>query len=335
MSIKLLIFDLDGTLVDTAADITEALNHAVAPHVQTTFSEARTASLIGDGITSLIEKAMHGTNGMARDDARKRFLDYYSRNIANHSRPYPNVAKTLKKLSVFKKAVVTNKREALSVKLLESLDLASRFWMVIGGDSTSEKKPSAVPIRRALELAGVTPREALVVGDSPVDIRAASNAGVRSVAVTYGYNEPTTLAGADHTINDMGDLIKLLLKIKAIEEKRREERHPIPPVYQKYIKLKMQSGQEYLQATLLDFSEHGIMLKSIVPFSPGQVVECVATVPKSLTRMVLFKAVIRHCEPSDEDFIIGAEIQSVSDETWFRVFKKILAFIKERENAVF
>jgi phosphoglycolate phosphatase len=177
MPLKLIIFDLDGTLVDTARDITEALNHTTKPHGLRPMSVEEVKALIGEGTTRLIEKAL-APLGETLDDAikevtLKRFLDYYSENLAVHSRLYPNVKETLWKLTAFERAVLSNKREDLSRRLLEDLGVAGGFSLIAGSDTTSSKKPSPEPVRYVLEKTGTRPEEALMIGDSPYDIEAA------------------------------------------------------------------------------------------------------------------------------------------------------------------
>jgi phosphoglycolate phosphatase len=223
MPFKLIIFDLDGTLVDTARDITEALNHAIKPHGLGPVSVEETTSLIGEGTTRLIEKALAPLGeklGEANDEAvkavLKSFLDYYSENLAMHSRLYPNVKETLWKLTVFEKAVLSNKREDLSRRLLEDLGVAGEFTLIAGSDTTSSRKPSPEPVRYVLRATGTRPEDALMIGDSPYDIEAAKGAGVKTVAVTYGYRDRALLKDADHVIEDMGELPPLLKKMKSV-----------------------------------------------------------------------------------------------------------------------
>jgi phosphoglycolate phosphatase len=221
MSIKLLIFDLDGTLVDTARDITEALNHAIAPHGLGPAGVEEVKALIGEGTTRLIEKALSPL-GEANDETvkavLKSFLDYYSENLSVHSRLYPNVRETLRKLRAFEKAVLSNKREDLSRRLLEDLGVAGEFTLIAGSDTTSSKKPSPEPVRYVLEKTGARAENALMVGDSPYDIEAAKGAGVKTVAVTYGYRDRALLKDADFVMEDLGELVPLLARLGSLKE---------------------------------------------------------------------------------------------------------------------
>lgn len=220
MSIKLLIFDLDGTLVDTARDITEALNHAIRPHGLGPVSVEETTALIGEGTTRLIEKALSPLGKPDEETVKvvlKSFLDYYSENLAVHSSLYPNVEETLLKLRDFEKAVLSNKREDLSRRLLKDLGIAGEFILIAGSDTTSSKKPSPEPVRYVLDKTGARPDEALMVGDSPYDIEAAKGAGVKTVAVTYGFRDRALLKDAAYMIDDMEGLVPLIIKIESLK----------------------------------------------------------------------------------------------------------------------
>jgi phosphoglycolate phosphatase len=216
MPVKLILFDLDGTLVDTSKDITNALNYALGLFGSKSFTVDETEKLIGEGLTKLMEKAL-GEEGVGLKDAvMKEFLDYYSAHITDNSSLYPFVGEILQKLAGFKKAIISNKREYLSVKLLEELDILKYFDLVIGSDTAPERKPSPVPVMYALSKLGVKPQEAVIVGDSNYDIEAGRKAGMRTVAVTYGYGEKGYLAGADHVIGSFNDL-PLILDISSSE----------------------------------------------------------------------------------------------------------------------
>jgi phosphoglycolate phosphatase len=210
MAIKLIIFDLDGTLVDTRIDITNALNYVLKPYGLKDLTVDDTVKMVGEGITRLIEKALGDEKIQARDNVIKRFLDYYSEHLIDYSSIYPYVRETLDKLNGYKKAVISNKREYLSTELLGKLDLLKYFNLVIGSDTTSERKPSAIPVIHAVTKFGVGPQESIMVGDSNYDIEAGKKAGVKTVAVTYGYRERQYLMDADYMIDSIEELLELL-----------------------------------------------------------------------------------------------------------------------------
>ena len=207
MKIKLIIFDLDGTLVNSIADITNALNYAIEPYGFEQLTVERTTSLVGEGVTRLIEKLLGLKAAALKDAVLKRFLDYYSEHLTDKTVPYPGVYETLEMLRNYRKAVISNKREDLSRRLLESLGLSGYFDIIWGSDSVSEKKPSPVPVLEMLKKVSCGPAEAIIVGDSNYDIEAGRSAGVRTVAVSYGYRHISLLKDADFIIDNMKDLI--------------------------------------------------------------------------------------------------------------------------------
>ncbi len=207
MKIKLIIFDLDGTLVNSIADITNALNYAIGPYGFEQLTVERTTSLVGEGVTRLIEKLVGQKAADLKDVVLKRFLDYYSEHLTDLTVPYPGVRETLEMLGNYRKAVISNKREDLSRRLLEDLGLSGYFDIIWGSDSVPEKKPSPVPVLEMLKKVSCGPDEAVMVGDSNYDIEAGRAAGVRTVAVSYGYRHVSLLKDADFIIDNMKELI--------------------------------------------------------------------------------------------------------------------------------
>ena len=210
MPIKLILFDLDGTLVNTSKDLTNALNYAMKPYGLKELAVEDTVKLVGEGITRLIEKALMNKSAQQIRKATERFLDYYSKHLTDFSTIYPGVAETLEKLHNYKKAVISNKRENLSVKLLDDLGLLKYFNLVVGSDTTSGKKPSPIPIFYILKLLHVTPDKAVIVGDSTFDIKAGKKAGIKTIAVTYGFRDKNLLLDADYIIDRFNDLPSVL-----------------------------------------------------------------------------------------------------------------------------
>ncbi|HLB05489.1 MAG TPA: HAD-IA family hydrolase [Thermodesulfobacteriota bacterium] len=210
MPIKLIIFDLDGTLVNSIADITNSLNYATEPYGFAPKTPEEVAALVGEGITKVIERVLGDERLLLRDEVVRRFLEFYSEHIIDNTSLYPGVRETLNRLNGFKKAIISNKREALSIKVLEGLDLLRFFDLVIGSDSTSEKKPSPVPVLHVLSTLGLGPEDAIMVGDSELDIEAGKRAGVKTVGVTYGYRKRIFLKDADFIINEFEDLLSIV-----------------------------------------------------------------------------------------------------------------------------
>jgi len=213
VKIKLIIFDLDGTLVDSSIDITNALNYAIAPYDIEKIQGQKTIRLIGEGLTRLIEKLLGEDKAGIKPDVLKRFLYYYGEHLADFTRPYQGVTETLEKLENYKKAVISNKREAFSKKLLAELHLSEYFDVILGSDSVAEKKPSPAPVYKVLEIMSLTPEEAVIVGDSNFDIEAGNAAGLKTIGVSYGYRDASTLKDADFIIDDIKALV---LKLKEL-----------------------------------------------------------------------------------------------------------------------
>ena len=206
MKIKLIIFDLDGTLVNTSIDITNALNYAIGPYGLEKLTVARTISMVGEGITTLIGRLLGESGAELKSVVLSRFLDYYSLHLNDFSAAYPGVCETLERLGGYRKAVISNKRTDLSRRLLENLGLADYFDFIWGSDSVPEKKPSPVPVLEMLKKTGCVPDEAVIVGDSNFDIEAGRAAGVRTVAVSYGFRDAGLLKDADFIIDSMTEL---------------------------------------------------------------------------------------------------------------------------------
>ncbi len=213
--VRHIIFDLDGTLVDSSLDITNALNHALMPHGLPPLTVEKTITLVGEGIGRLIEKVLPEELSLKKDRILSDFLKYYEEHISEHSHLYPGVTETLDMLKGRVLSVVTNKRERLSVRLLEDLGIARYFRSIIGPDTAGEKKPSPRPALLACERAGAEREETVMVGDSDIDIQTGKAAGLVTIAVPYGYRPPEMLKGADFILRkDLRDLPPLLEEIE-------------------------------------------------------------------------------------------------------------------------
>ncbi len=217
LMIKLLIFDLDGTLLNTSVDITNAINHALKPFGVNPLSVEKIKSMVGSGITKLIESLIpsgkNSTDTVSRetkDKTLERFIEHYSTHLLDNTRPYPGVQNTLSKLGIYKKAVISNKRESLSREVLEGTGLSGFFSVILGSDSVSEKKPSPVPIIEVLKKIRVSKDETIIIGDSNFDIEAGRAAGIKTVAVTYGYRDREALKDADYLIDSFDELLTIL-----------------------------------------------------------------------------------------------------------------------------
>ncbi|MCC5886146.1 MAG: phosphoglycolate phosphatase [Gammaproteobacteria bacterium] len=214
------LLDLDGTLVDSAPDLHGALEATLHRHGHDTVSEQLVRKFVGAGARVLIERALAAIYPQADaqqaalahiDELHAHFLEYYAGHIADRSQPYPGVRETLVALGQrgIALAVVTNKYEGLSRQLLEALDLSGHFGAVVGGDTLPVRKPDPGPLLEACRQLGSDPAQTVMVGDSITDIRAARNADMPVICVSYGYNhgEDIHSAGADRVVDSLQGLI--------------------------------------------------------------------------------------------------------------------------------
>lgn len=218
--IKLLIFDLDGTLADTAQDIADAVNYALKPFVQRTYSVEETKAMVGSGISRLLASLLPENSEQNRETVLNRFLEYYSDHVIDNTTLYPHVKETLSSLKGYKKAVVSNKREALSKRVIEGLGIIHFFDVIFGSDSVPEIKPSPVPILTLLERFGASRDEAVIIGDSNYDVEAGRAAGVTTIAVTYGFRKRDVLKEADFIIDRFNELLNIIPYINEIRIRR-------------------------------------------------------------------------------------------------------------------
>ena len=185
---KLLIFDLDGTLIDSVPDLTEAINKTFNELGIDNVTEDEVRNYLGNGARTLIERALKNKNDQnLLQEALKIFKNHYKNNVCVKTSLYPGVKETLEKLPN-KKAIVTNKPYEFVGEILKTLGIDGHFEMYIGGESLPEKKPSPLPLLYVCEKMGFEPENSVMIGDSKNDIIAAKKAGIKSIAVNYGYN---------------------------------------------------------------------------------------------------------------------------------------------------
>ena len=212
-TIKLLIFDLDGTLVNSQFDITDGINHALTSMNRTPLSEEHVQRLVGGGVKKLVELAYSNTSDeIVLAQALKLFNEYYHNNLTTKTKPYNGILDVLKHFSKLKKAVYSNKPHPLTTRVINQLDLDCFFDIIIGSDHSKYKpKPSSEGVEIILKSLNTLPEHTLFIGDSTHDIHAGQEAGVLTCAVTYGYRDEKILANEnpDFLINTPTDLIKL------------------------------------------------------------------------------------------------------------------------------
>ncbi|CCQ72757.1 phosphoglycolate phosphatase [Magnetospira sp. QH-2] len=207
---KAIIFDLDGTLVDSAPDLMNALNKTLVQEGRAALPIESVRNMIGDGVPVLVERGFAATGEEATGEYLKAriedFMGYYEGHNTDETVPYPGIIKVLDDLKAsghYTLGVCTNKPQAPTVEILAELHLAHYFSAVLGGDACDVKKPDPGHIFATLDALGVAPEHALLVGDSPNDAYAARDAGVPGILVSFGYtripvNELPSVAVIDH-----------------------------------------------------------------------------------------------------------------------------------------
>jgi phosphoglycolate phosphatase len=230
MSQPLALFDLDGTLVDSAPDISHALNSALISSSLPAVGEQIVRSYIGEGAQRLVHRAItRQYEGVANinlyDQVSKKFLNNYAKNIFIKSKIYPKVEETLQELKIreIDLGCVTNKPYEFAISLLKAAGLFNYFAVVVGGDSLSKKKPNPAPIIYAIKKLGAKKKYTSMIGDSLTDLNAAKNAGVQSICVSYGYSGGIDLSthNPDRIINSMEELPKVIMSLSISPNKNR------------------------------------------------------------------------------------------------------------------
>lgn len=214
---KLVIFDLDGTLLNTIADLAQSTNHALSMIGYPTHEESAYNFMVGNGINKLFERAL--PEGEKSEEnvlhVRKEFIPYYDVHNADKSRPYPGIPELLEQLQLqgLQIAVASNKYQAATQKLIAHYFPGIRFIAVFGQREGVNVKPDPTIVEDILTIAKVNKEEVLYVGDSGVDMQTAINAGVTSCGVTWGFRPRTELEEfrPDYIVDKAEDIIDLLL----------------------------------------------------------------------------------------------------------------------------
>jgi len=215
---QVILFDLDGTLIDSAPDLALAINHMLTTLGKETFSDDLIRSWVGNGAQVIVKRGLSGKADFDTDidpalfeKALDIFLTFYAKNLCVDTVTYPNVRSTLKILKAqgYRLVIVTNKPFDFIQPILEGLGLTGLFELLLGGDSLPERKPSALPLLHVCEKLSVTPEQCVMVGDSKNDILAANAAQMQSIGLTYGYNYGEDIAEhlPDAVFSDFADII--------------------------------------------------------------------------------------------------------------------------------
>ncbi|MBI5180552.1 MAG: HAD-IA family hydrolase [Nitrospirae bacterium] len=194
---ELIIFDLDGTLIDSRIDIANSVNYTLKQLGLSPLDEKIILGYIGDGVRSLIERALLPSNLNLFEKGLSTFLAYYSEHLLDNTFFFPGVTETLKFFADKKMAVISNKLEVLSINTLKGLGIFSFFKSVVGGDSLEKKKPAPEPVLKVLNDLNVAKEKAIIVGDSYVDIEAGKGAQIMTCGVTYGFKSRDAILKAE------------------------------------------------------------------------------------------------------------------------------------------
>jgi phosphoglycolate phosphatase len=225
MGFDLLIFDFDGTLVDTRLDITNAVNDMLARFGKPRKGVEEVTSYVGDGIVKIVERSMgtvgagieetgdkeSGTPGASLGEAVSVFRESYARRLLENTAPYPGVLEALAGLDGRVKAILTNKAYEYTKAISDGLGLTPHFALILGGDSVKSRKPATEGVELILDRTGIPRERAVMIGDGPNDVLTAKNAGIPSIYVTYGFNPPRAVESLapDFIIDDPREIIDI------------------------------------------------------------------------------------------------------------------------------
>lgn len=218
---KMILIDVDGTLVDSVPDLAFCVDEMMARLGRPPHGESSVRNWVGNGVERLVRRALVGQLDGEPDEAEFEraypiFLDLYAQNTAERSKLYPGVIEGLNYLreNGYALGCVTNKAARFTLPLLEQLQILDRFGIVVSGDTLERKKPDPMPLLHAAEHFGVAPADALMIGDSVSDVTAARAAGFGIICMSYGYNHGQDIrtANPDAVIDGMSELAGLIAR---------------------------------------------------------------------------------------------------------------------------
>ena len=209
LDMRLIIFDLDGTLIDSKNDIADSVNYTLKRLHLPSLQNSLIYSYVGNGVLPLLEKVISCSNKKSNlENALKVFRKHYEEHLLDSTRLYPGVMEILKHFSDVNMGLVSNKPERFVKKILKGLNVDCFFSVVIGGDSLKTKKPEPEGVNMIRNRFGVNLHETVIVGDGGVDIETGKEAGIHTCGVSYGLRDRKELveAGAEIIIDDILEL---------------------------------------------------------------------------------------------------------------------------------
>lgn len=214
---SLVVFDLDGTLVDSRLDLAESTNALLATYGAPALPVDRVTMMVGEGARKLVEQALAAAGlDPSEPEALPRFLEIYGRRLLGHTRPYAGIPEALATLGAdVPLAVLTNKPGALTQRLLDAFDLSRHFRQVIGGDSRWGRKPDPAGLRALMQAGGAEADATWLVGDSMIDVETARRAGTRMCVVLYGFGQlrgELVLDGSESVARTAAEVAEIIQK---------------------------------------------------------------------------------------------------------------------------
>jgi phosphoglycolate phosphatase len=210
--VELIIFDLDGTIIDSKLDLANSVNFTLKRLGKPEKDVEFIAKFIGRGLSNFIKNTLGDACSDNMDEVREIFMKHYEEHLLDNTVLYPNVEKTLRHFSNKKKVILTNKRTFMTNVILEGLGIRNYFDKVIGAGDLPENKPSPLPVNTLLEMFNVEKDKTIILGDMTIDIETGRNAGIEICSVTYGLCSRADLVSArpDYIIDDMFELTKII-----------------------------------------------------------------------------------------------------------------------------
>jgi len=211
--LSLIIFDLDGTLIDSRRDIADCVNWTLQEMDLDPIPHEHIYQYVGHGVRTLIEGAVGEAHGHDYDSAMKIFDRHYTAHLLDHTRLYPGMAEVLQQWQHTPMAVITNKPQRYTDPIIDGLKLRKCFAAVLGREACPEMKPHPQPILHLMEQIGAAEKQTLIIGDTEVDIEAGRRAGIKTCGVLFGFGraEKVKAAEPDYLVNRPEDLLDLKL----------------------------------------------------------------------------------------------------------------------------